>query len=133
MDASVGTTTMSPNRVVGAVLGAVFLLVGVVGFIITGFSGFASTEGERLLLFEVNPLHNLVHLGVGAVLLLAAWRGAKIAAAANLAVGLVYGVVGIVGFFAIGTEANLIALNQADNWLHVVSAVVLVGVGLTRR
>ena len=133
MDASVSTATMSPNRVVGALLGVVFLLVGVVGFIITGFSGFAGTQGEELIVFEVNPLHNIVHLGVGAVLLLAAWRGAKTAAGANLLIGLVYGAVGIAGFFAIDTAANIIALNQADNWLHIASAAVLVGVGLTRR
>jgi hypothetical protein len=133
MSSSVEARTMSPNRIVGAAFGAIYLLVGAVGFAITAGTGFAATEGKVLLFFELNPLHNLVHLAVGAVLVLAAYKGAKLAAAANAAVGAVYGLVGIAGFFAIGTEANLIALNQADNWLHLASAAVLIGAGLTRR
>lgn len=41
-------------------------MVGVAGFAVTGFDGFADPDGELLLgLFEVNPLHNIVHLLIG--------------------------------------------------------------------
>ena len=67
-----GRLTDSPNRLVAAVLGVVYLLIGVLGFIVTGFEDFASTDtNETLLGFELNGLHNVVHLAIGAVLLAA--------------------------------------------------------------
>lgn len=119
----------SANRLLATVFGAVYLLVGLAGFAVTSGVGFAATEGSTLLLFEVNPLHNVVHLGVGAALLLAS-RSTAGAKAVNTAVGAVYLLVGVLGLFLIGTGANIIALNGADNVLHLASAVVLLGVGL---
>jgi hypothetical protein len=119
----------SPNRLLAIVLGAVYLLVGLAGFVVTSGVGFAATEGENLLLFEVNPLHNVVHLGIGAALLLAS-RSVSAAKAVNVTVGAVYLLVGVVGLFLVGTAANVIALNGADNVLHLGSAILLLGVGL---
>jgi hypothetical protein len=119
----------SPNRLLATVLGAVYLLVGLAGFVVTSGVGFAATEGENLLLFEVNPLHNVVHLGIGAALLLAS-RSVSAAKAVNVTVGAVYLLVGVVGLFLVGTAANIIALNAADNVLHLGSAILLLGVGL---
>ena len=49
------------------VFGAVYVLVGLLGFAFTGFGDFAVPSDDKLLLFGVNPLHNIVHLGVGAL------------------------------------------------------------------
>ena len=38
--------------------------------------------------------------------------------------------VGVVGLFLVDTGANIIALNGADNVLHLASALLLLGVGL---
>ena len=119
----------SANRLLAAVFGAVYLLVGLAGFVVTSGVGFAATEGENLLLFEVNPLHNIVHLGVGAALLLAS-RTVAAARGVNVTIGAVYLLVGVLGLFLIGTGANIIALNGADNVLHLASAILLLGVGL---
>ena len=124
------SATSSVNRLLGYVLGIVFLLVGALGFAVTGGVGFASREGNTLLGFEVNPLHNIVHLLVGAVLLLGATRGVAAARSANIAVGGTYLVVGIIGLFILDSSANILALNSADNVLHLVSAVALLGAGL---
>ena len=126
--------TASLNRAVAAAFGAVFLLVGLIGFAVTGAVGFAGREGTALLgLFDVNPLHNIVHLAVGALLLAAAARGAAAARAANILVGAVYLLVGVVGLFVLTSDLNVIALNSADNVLHLASAAALLGIGLTRR
>ncbi|MBC6447343.1 DUF4383 domain-containing protein [Actinokineospora xionganensis] len=125
--------TGSPNRVLGYAFGAVYLLVGLVGFTLTAGTGFAATAGPHLLFFEINPLHNLVHVAIGALLAGAAWRGAGTAKAANTTVGAVYLLVAVVGLFLVGNAGNLLALNHADNILHFASAAVLLGVGLTRR
>lgn len=119
----------SANRLLAAVFGTVYLLVGLAGFVVTSGVGFAATEGTNLLLFEVNPLHNIVHLGVGAALLLAS-RTVAAARGVNVTIGAVYLLVGVLGLFLIGTGANIIALNGADNVLHLASAILLLGVGL---
>ncbi len=124
------SATSSVNRLVGYVLGAMFLLMGVLGFAVTSGVGFAARDGNTLLGFEVNPLHNIVHLLVGAVLLLGATRGVAAARSANIAVGGTYLLVGLIGFFILESSANILALNNADNWLHLVSAAVLLGAGL---
>ena len=124
------TATRSVNRLLGYVLGIVYLLVGVLGFVVTSGVGFASQDGKTLLGFELNPLHNVVHLLVGALLLYGATRGVEPSRAVNTAVGGVYLVVGIIGLFILDSSANILALNSADNVLHLVSAVALLGVGL---
>lgn len=120
----------SANRLVGAVFGTVYLLVGVAGFFVSSGAAFAGTEGGTLIIFEVNPLHNIVHLAIGAVLLGAAASSVRAARAANSAVGATYLLVGLLGLFLVGSPANILALNGADNVLHFGSAVLLLGVGL---
>ena len=120
----------SPNRLVATVFGAVYLLVGLVGFAVTSGVGFFSTEGANLIIFEVNPLHNVIHLAIGAALLYAGVKDVQLARTVNTAVGAVYLLVGIVGLFLLNSPLNIIALNGADNVLHLASAVLLLGVRL---
>jgi hypothetical protein len=123
----------SPNRIVATIFGAVYLLVGLLGFAATGGVGFIATEGGLLLgIFEVNPLHNIAHLLIGAALLVAGLANARAAKGVNITVGAVYLLLGIVGFF-IGSPdnaLNILALNVPDHFLHLASAVVLLGTGL---
>jgi hypothetical protein len=123
----------SINRLVGYVFGAVYLLVGLVGFAITPGVGFAHTHGKELLFFELNPLHNIVHVAIGLLLGLAAYKGAAASAAANSLVGGVYLLVGVLGLFLTNSSANIIALNHPDNALHLATAALLLGVGLSRK
>ena len=131
-----GQLTDSPNRLVAAVFGVVYLLVGLLGFIQTGFDKFADNNtNEKLLgIFEINPLHNIVHLLIGAVLLAAALKGIAAAKGANTLVGGVYLLVGIIGLFIANdtSDLNILSLNGADNVLHLASALVLLGVALSQ-
>lgn len=121
----------SPNRIVATVFGAVYVLVGLLGFAVTGGVGFIATEGGLLLgIFQVNPLHNVAHILIGAALLIAGIVSAAAAKSVNIVVGGAYLLLGIVGFFLAGTAANILALNTADHFLHLASAIVLLGVGL---
>jgi uncharacterized membrane protein len=121
----------SPNRLIATVFGAVYLLVGLLGFAVTSGVGFAATQGNSLIIFEVNPLHNVIHLAIGAALLYAGLQSVSMAKAINTAVGGVYLLVGIVGLFLLDSQLNIIALNGPDNVLHLASAVLLLGVGLS--
>ncbi len=118
------------NKNVGVGFGLVYVLVGVVGFFITGFSGFASQYGESLLGFMINPLHNIVHILVGALLIGGGLASIAISKRVNTTVGAVYFLVFAVGIALQGSTANVLALNLADHGLHLVSAILLATVGL---
>lgn len=121
------------NQLVAAVFGAVYVLVGILGFFVHS-DGFAATSGGKLLgIFEVNPLHNIAHLLIGAVLLGAARAGASAARGVNIAIGAAYLLLGILGLFILSSSANILALNGADNGLHFASALVLLVVGVTAK
>lgn len=126
---NVNELTKSPNRLVATVLGAIFLLIGIIGLFIAG-DHVVSTEGVSLLGFEVNHLHNIVHIVIGGILLAAGLKSIPLAKKANATVGAVYFLVGVIGLFIINTSLNILALNAADNVLHFVSAIVLLAVAL---
>ena len=121
----------SPNRLLGVVFGAVYVLVSLLGFTVTAGVGFIDTSGGLLLgLFEVNILHNVAHLLIGAALLIAGLSSVPAARSVNTTVGAVYLVLGIVGLFLVGSTFNILAINAADNVLHFASAAVLLAAGL---
>ncbi|MFT4305700.1 MAG: DUF4383 domain-containing protein [Microbacterium sp.] len=121
----------SPNRLIAVIFGAVYLIVGLLGFAVTGGVAFVATDGGLLLgLFEVNPLHNIAHVLIGAALLVTGIVGVRAAKATNVIIGAVYLLLGVVGFFLVGTAANILALNMVDHFLHLASAVLLLAVGL---
>jgi hypothetical protein len=121
----------SVNRLIGVIFGAVYVVVGLLGFIVTSGVGFIATSGGMLLgIFEVNPLHNVAHLLIGGALLVAGLAGVRPAKAVNTTVGAAYLLLGIAGFFLVGTAANVLALNSADHILHLASALLLIGVGV---
>lgn len=113
----------TPAQTFALAFGAVYLLIGVVGFAFTGFDDFATFSEDKLILFHVNPLHNLVHLAIGA-----AWVGASsshaTAKTANLGIGVVYLLVALLGFLEVEFVSELLNIQgagDADNWLHLVS------------
>jgi hypothetical protein len=129
--------TASPNRLVATIFGAVYLLVGLIGFFYSASAPFAGPgDGKSNLIlgiFEVNPLHNIAHLLIGAALLIAGLGTVAASKRTNTTVGAVYLLLGIVGFFLAANHSsglNFLSLNTADHFLHLASAVVLLAVGL---
>jgi hypothetical protein len=124
------TGAPSTGQRLALVIGAAYVLVGVLGFAVTGFDDFAGVTGEKLLgVFEINPLHNVVHLliGFGG---LALWRTRESAKAYGAALVAGYGATFAYGLFAAGRDsaANFLSLNAADNGLHLLSAVAGVAI-----
>lgn len=123
--------TKSPNRLLGVVFGAVYILVGILGFTVTAGVGLFDTAGGLLLgIFEVNVFHNVAHLLIGAALLIAGLSSVRAARMTNTVVGAAYLILGVAGLIIIGGPLNILALNGADNVLHFASAAVLLAVGL---
>ena len=108
--------------------GVVYLVVGLVGFAVTGFDNFASeVPGDKLIVFAINPLHNIAHIGVGALLLVGSSRH-ETAKSVNLMVGVVYLLLAILGFAGVLVE-DLLNVNQADNFLHIGTAALAIYFG----
>ena len=125
--ASTRTGNRSVNSTVAAVFGAVYTVVGLAGFLVS--DTFAATDDNTLLGFEVNHLHNIVHLLIG-LALLGASRRTETARRLNLLIGGTYVALGVLGWFIQDTAANIVALNEPDHLLHLVSGAVLVAVAL---
>ncbi len=117
-------TGKTPAQTFALVFGAVYLLVGLAGFLVTGFDNFAGkTYDDVLILFPVNPLHNIVHIAVGALWLGSAAKHSS-AKSVNMLIGVVYGLVTILGFAGVLKFLAIEGPSSADNFLHLVSAAL---------
>jgi hypothetical protein len=121
--------TRTPAQLFALVFGADDLLIGILGFVVTGFDGFASeVYNEKLFFFPVNPLHNVVHLAVGALWLGASSNHAS-AKSVNLLIGVVYALVAVLGFAGVLDFLAIEGAGSADNWLHVATSVLAIYFG----
>ena len=134
---STGMATRTNVQKASLAVGAVFLLVGILGFV-PGITAnfdqlhFAGHHSEALLLglFQVSALHNIVHLLFGAAGIAMAGSAAQ---SRNylLVGGAIYLVLWLYGLL-IGheTAANFVPVNTADNWLHFVLGAAMIGLGV---
>ena len=118
-----GLRTWTPAQLFALVFGLVYLAVGVAGFAVTGFSDFAGMHHDKLLIFSVNPAHNVIHLAMGLGWLAAAphHRAAK---AVNLLFGVVLGLVTVLGVFDGMGMLGMSGLADPDNFLHLATATL---------
>lgn len=113
----------TPAQTFGLTFGVLYLLVGLLGFVVTGFSNFAEDTNTKLIIFDVNPLHNIVHLLIGAALL----AGAKThnsAKTMNTVIGVSYLAVALLGIFGV---LSFLAIDRGlvpDFWLHLLSGIL---------
>lgn len=124
------------TRTAALAVGAVFLLVGILGSIpgITANYGqlsFAGHESDALLLgiLQVSVLHNLVLLlfGVAGLALARSRAGARNYLIGGGAIYLVLWFYGLV--IVHGSPASFVPLNAADIWLHYALGVAMVVLG----
>ena len=112
-------------------ISAVLVLIGVLGFF----------NDPLLGIFEVDTVHNVIHLASGAVGLIMASQG--MAATFAKAFGAIYGLVAILGFVMHRADGagmaemptkllGIFEVNRADNYLHLLLTVVLLAVGFMR-
>jgi hypothetical protein len=121
---------VSLARTVAAVFGVAYVVIGVVGFLPDPLVQPSAADGATGALFgafAINPLHNLVHLTIGAALLYSSMATASAIMAARV-VGLVYLAVGLLGLVSpIGF--GLLPLGGADIVLHLGTGLALLAIG----
>ncbi|MGE0218402.1 DUF4383 domain-containing protein [Mycolicibacterium sp.] len=126
-----------PLQLAALVVGVVFLVVGIAGFI-PGITfhydqlSFAGHHSSAMLLgiFAVSILHNIVHLlfGVAGIVM------SRTATAARLYLiggGVIYLILWLYGLVIDhDSAANFVPVNTADNWLHLALGIGMVGLGV---
>ena len=124
------TADRTPAQTFALVFGAAYLLVGILGFFVANeFTG--GSQNDKLIIFPVNHLHNIVHLLIGA-----AWLGASrrhdTAKSTHMAICVLYLLVAVLGFLGLEfmeTLLNIDSPGSADNFLHLVSGLASVYFG----
>ncbi len=130
----------SPARLYCLLVGGVLVIAGIIGFFYeASFAAGDEVVADKVFgLLAVNGWHNLVHIAIGGLLLVAASGAARSAA---IFVGALYLVLAVLGFVATGdggigfvaengTLIDLVPVNDEDNWLHVILGVTGILAGL---
>lgn len=123
----------SPARLYCLLVGAVLVIAGIIGFFYEASfpTGDSLRSDDAFGVLSVNGWHNVVHLSIGALLLIAAGSAARGAA---LFVGALYIALCVLGFIAtsnsgIGfiaendTLIKLVPVNNEDNVLHLILGI----------
>ena len=126
----------SPVQTMALLVGVVFLLVGILGFIpgiTTNYDEmeFAGNESgaELLGIFQVSILHNIVHVlfGIAGMALARTWDGAR---SYLIGGGVIYLVLWLYGLIVDkGGDANFVPVDSADDWLHFFLGLGMVALG----
>ncbi|AYF27905.1 hypothetical protein CSH63_10725 [Micromonospora tulbaghiae] len=127
----------APVRRVASGFAVLLLLLGALGFVPGVTSDYADLRfagpgsGARLLgVFQVSAVHNLVHLvlGVAGLVLARTVAGAR---AFLVGAGAVYLALWLYGLAVDRRDAaNVLAVNRADSWLHLLLGVAMLALGL---
>jgi hypothetical protein len=101
-----------------------------IGFIFAGVAGFMpafTANGELFNIFEVDTMHNMVHIVSGVLAIMASTRY-KFTRLYFLVFGAVYTLVAILGFARHG-DLFMMHVNLADNFLHLGIGIVSLFLG----
>ena len=114
-------------------IGAIFIAVGLLGFVDNPIIGDSDNA-----IFHADTLHNWVHIGSGILFVLVALAMPASATAVLILFGIVYTIIGVIGFFSIGSEGlgkvlGILHVNGADNYLHVALGLIIFIAGIASR
>jgi hypothetical protein len=126
----------TPEQSYSLIAGSIYVVGGIAGFFITGFSNFTEVTNHALLgIFMINPFHNIVHIALGAFWLLAAFALTPAGTEGmNIAIGAVYALATVLGFLGLFSLLSIPSGASGDNFLHLVTALAtfIFGCGLFR-
>ena len=115
------------------IIGLLFVAVGLLGYVDNPIVG--SSAGA---IFHTDNVHNIVHIVSGALFLLVALAAPGAASGFLKLFGIVYLIIGIIGFVQYGTDGmgkvlGFLHVNGADNFLHVGLGIVIFLAGFFRK
>lgn len=105
------------------ILGIVLLAIGLLGFV----------NDPVLGLFEVDTIHNIIHILSGVIAIIAVMSGESYARLFLIVFGVVYGLVAVLGFAMNGDILGIFSTNRADDYLHTAIALACLAVGFGNK
>jgi hypothetical protein len=115
MERSIGGQNVNADTL-AKVLGGIFIIVGILGF-------FPNPLVSWRGVFEVDTIHNIIHLVSGGILLAAPYYNSS--GMALRVIGIVYAIITIIGFISY-SALSWMAVNGPDNWLHLVLSALMI-------
>jgi hypothetical protein len=116
-------------RGVALIFGIIYTVVGIVGFIPSLGGTFGVAPSALLHTFNINVVHNIVHLVIGIGALAVSGRVER-AASWLQAWGYILIIIAIIGFFW-KNPLNIIPLGGPDVWLHLVTGIIFLWAAVT--
>ena len=121
------------TKTAAIIIGLIFIAVGLLGYVDNPIVG--TSEG---VMFHADNVHNIVHIVSGALFLLVAFAAPGSAGGFLKLFGIVYLIIGIIGFVQYGPDGmgkllGFLHVNGADNFLHVGLGIVIFLAGFSRR
>ena len=115
------------------IIGFIFIAVGLLGFVDNPIIG----DSDKAI-FHADTVHNMVHIVSGALFVIIALAAPGYAAGFLKLFGVVYLLIGVIGFISVGTEGvgrvlGFLHVNGADNFLHVALGVVIFLAGVASK
>jgi len=113
--------------------GVVFIAVGLLGFVSNPIIGLSENA-----IFHADTMHNIVHIVSGVLFLLVALAAPASSRRFLFLFGIVYCLIGILGFFTMGTAGmgevlGFLHVNGADNYLHVGLGLIIFIAGIVSK
>ncbi|MEJ7825289.1 MAG: DUF4383 domain-containing protein [Solirubrobacteraceae bacterium] len=114
--------------------GLLYVGIGLIGFVVTGFGNFLQNTDDFLFIsgLSLNPFHNVVHLTIGAFLIIMSRQGTTTAEGACLGVGIFYVAAFVIGFVG-PTNLTILSMDgrfDLENFNHLLNGIFLLGLGL---
>ncbi|KAA3436806.1 DUF4383 domain-containing protein [Rufibacter hautae] len=121
------------TKTASLLIGFTFLAVGLLGFVPNPIVG-----DTHSAIFHADAVHNMVHIVSGALFILVALAAPAQAATFLKVFGVVYLLLGVIGFITIGDSGmtkllGFLPVNGADNYLHVALGIVIFLAGMLPR
>lgn len=110
-------------------MGLAYLLIGVIGFSVTRLDVVLGWSSDAtLILFALNVLHNLLHMTVGAMWIVAS-QVRPWARTTNLLLGIAYALLTVLGFAGVLKVLAIGSMLDPDNFLHLATAMAAIYFG----
>lgn len=121
----------TPEQSFSMIAGSIYVVGGIIGFFVTGFGNFTEMTDHQLFgVFMLNPYHNIVHIILGLLWLMAAFALTPAGAQGmNVSIGAVYALATVLGFMGDLAVLSIPSGAAGDNFLHLVTAVATLALG----
>jgi len=114
-------------KTLAIIIGVILVLLGLLGFVSNPLIGMNA-------LFAADGVHNLIHIVLGAILLIVAFWSSEDSILWLKIIGAVVFLLGLIGIFTVPSAGGMLLgiayTNSASDWLHLIAGIVIFAAGM---